>query len=44
MKHFLMIFSLYSTLFSLPCLLVYTNFPSRVFHTPIRLKNGVVLP
>jgi len=30
MKHFLMSFSLYSTLFSLPCPLVQTKFPSRV--------------
>src|SRR5260221_12712598 len=35
MKHFLMIFSLYSIPFSLPCPLVRTKFPSRVIHTPL---------
>src|SRR5881227_3476414 len=36
MKHFLMTFFLYSTLFSFPCPLVRTKFPSRVIrYAPI---------
>src|SRR5438477_58366 len=35
MKHFLMTFFLYSTLFSFPCPLVRTNFPSRFLQTSI---------
>src|SRR5260370_30053020 len=34
MRKLLITFSLYSTLFSFPCPLVRTKFPSRVIHTP----------
>jgi len=34
MRNLLMTFFLYFTLFSFPCPLVRTKFPSRVIHTP----------
>src|SRR2546421_7278656 len=43
MKHFLMVFCFYSTLFSFPCPLVQTKFPSRVIYRAHRPDDFVHL-